>query len=73
MTLIKVIGDSVGDAVRDLEAMGLRVDTLELEDPVQPAGQIIDQNPVAGSEITPGTRVILFVSKGRQKPHERSI
>ena len=64
MTLIKVIGDSVGDAVRDLEAMGLRVDTLELEDPVQPAGQIIDQNPVAGSEITPGTRVILFVSKG---------
>ena len=64
MTLIKVIGDSVGDAVRDLEAMGLRVDTLELEDPVQPAGQVIDQNPVAGSEITPGTRVILFVSKG---------
>ena len=64
MTLIKVIGDSVGDAVRDLEAMGLRVDTLELEDPVQPAGQIIDQNPVAGTEITPGTRVILFVSKG---------
>ena len=40
MTLIKVIGDSVGDAVRDLEAMGLRVDTLELEDPVQPAGQV---------------------------------
>jgi len=64
MTLIKVIGDSVGDAVRDLEAMGLRVDTLELEDPVQPAGQVIDQNPPAGSEITPGTRVILFVSKG---------
>ena len=64
MTLIKVIGDSVGDAVRDLEAMGLRVDTLELEDPVQPAGQVIDQNPVAGSEITSGTRVILFVSKG---------
>ena len=64
MTLIKVIGDSVGDAVRDLEAMGLRVNTLELEDPVQPAGQVIDQNPVAGSEITPGTRVILFVSKG---------
>ncbi len=64
MTLIKVIGDSVGDAVRDLEAMGLMVDTLEFEDPVQPAGQVIDQNPVAGSEITPGTRVILFVSKG---------
>ena len=64
MTLIKVIGDSVGDAVRDLEAMGLRVDTLEFEDPVQPAGQVIDQNPVAGSEITSGTRVILFVSKG---------
>ena len=64
MTLIKVIGDSVSEAVRDLEAMGLRVDTVEFEDPVQPAGQVIDQNPVAGFEITPGTRVILFVSKG---------
>lgn len=64
MTLIKVIGDSVSEAVRDLETMGLRVDTVEFEDPVQPAGQVIDQNPVAGSEITPGTRVILFVSKG---------
>ena len=64
LTLIKVIGDSVSEAVRDLEAMGLRVDTVEFEDPVQPAGQVIDQNPVAGSEITPGTRVILFVSKG---------
>ena len=64
MTLIKVIGDSVSEAVRDLEAMGLRVDTVEFEDPVQPAGQVIDQNPVAVSEITPGTRVILFVSKG---------
>jgi len=64
MTLIKVIGDSVSEAVRDLETMGLRVDTVEFEDPVQPAGQVIDQNPLAGSEITPGTRVILFVSKG---------
>ena len=64
MTLIKVIGDSVSEAVRDLEAMGLRVDTVEFEDPVQPAGQVIDQNPLAGSEITPGERVILFVSKG---------
>ena len=62
MTLIKVIGDSVGDAVRDLEAMGLRVDTLELEDPVQPAGQVIDQNPPAGSEITPGTSCLLYTS-----------
>lgn len=64
MTLIKVIGDSVSEAVRDLEAMGLRVDTVEFEDPVQPAGQVIDQNPLPGSEITPGERVILFVSKG---------
>ena len=64
MTLIKVIGDSVSEAVRDLETMGLRVDTVEFEDPVQPAGQVIDQNPLPGSEITPGERVILFVSKG---------
>ena len=64
MALLAVIGDSKADAVEDLEAMGLRVDTVDIEDPVIPVGQVMDQNPTAGSAITPGSRVILFVSKG---------
>ena len=64
MVLLEVIGDSKSDAVEDLEAMGLRVDTVEVEDPVVPVGQVMDQNPTGGSTITPGSRVILFVSKG---------
>jgi serine/threonine-protein kinase len=64
MVLLAVIGDSKADAVEDLEAMGLRVDTVDIEDPVIPVGQVMDQNPTAGSAITPGSRVILFVSKG---------
>ena len=64
MVLLAVIGDSKVEAVRDLEAMGLRVDTVEVEDPVVPIGQVMDQNPTAGSAIGTGSRVILFVSKG---------
>ncbi|MEE2769448.1 MAG: Stk1 family PASTA domain-containing Ser/Thr kinase [Actinomycetota bacterium] len=64
MVLLEVIGDSKSDAVEDLEAMGLRVDTVDIEDPVVPIGQVMDQNPTGGSAITPGSRVILFVSKG---------
>ena len=64
MVLLDVIGDSQLDAVRDLESMGLQVETVQMEDPVIPIGQVMDQNPVSGSAITPGARIILFVSKG---------
>ncbi len=64
MVLLAVIGDAVADAIHDLEAMGLDVSQVDTEDPVVPAGQVIDQSPAAGSEIVPGSRVILFVSSG---------
>lgn len=64
MILLAVIGDAVADAIHDLEAMGLDVAQVDTEDPVVPAGQVIDQSPAAGSEIVPGSRVILFVSSG---------
>ncbi|MBC8194750.1 MAG: Stk1 family PASTA domain-containing Ser/Thr kinase [Acidimicrobiia bacterium] len=64
MVLLAVIGDAVADAIHDLEAMGLEVSSVDAEDPVVPAGQVIDQSPAAGSEIVPGSRVVLFVSSG---------
>jgi len=64
MILLAVVGDAVADAIRDLEAMGLTVSPVDTEDAVVPTGQVIDQSPVAGSEIVPGSRVILFVSSG---------
>ena len=64
MVLLAVVGDAIGDAIRDLEAMGLVVSVVDTEDPVVPAGQVIDQSPPAGAEIVPGSRVIVFVSSG---------
>ncbi len=64
MVMLSVVGDAVGDAVRDLEAMGLQVSPVDTEDPVVPAGQVIDQSPAPGAEVVPGSRVILFVSSG---------
>lgn len=64
MVLLNVIGDSVTDAQRDLEAMGLSVTIVSQEDPVVPLGEIINQIPSAGSEISSGGEVSLFVSSG---------
>ncbi len=64
MLLLDVQGDQAVDAERDLEAMGLKVETVGQEHPVVPAGEVVDQSPDPGVEITPGARVILFVSTG---------
>ena len=64
MMLLDVRGDQAVDAERDLEAMGLKVETVGQEHPVVPAGEVVDQSPDPDVEITPGARVILFVSTG---------
>ena len=64
MVLLNVIGDSVADAQRDLEAMGLVVTVVNQEDPVIPVGEVISQIPSSGSEISQGEDVSLFVSSG---------
>ncbi|HAQ23743.1 MAG TPA: Stk1 family PASTA domain-containing Ser/Thr kinase [Acidimicrobiaceae bacterium] len=64
MVLLDVVGDQVVDAERDLEAMGLKVETVGQEHPVKPAGEVVDQSPDPGAEVAEGGRVILFVSTG---------
>jgi serine/threonine-protein kinase len=44
--------------------MGLSVETVGQEHPVVPDGEVVDQSPDPGFEITAGARVILFVSTG---------
>ena len=64
MVLLDVVGDAQADAKRDLEAMGLIVDVYDLEDPVVPAGQVVEQNPPAGSPVEATARIVIFVSSG---------
>ena len=64
MMLLDVRGYQAVDAERDLEAMGLKVETVGQEHPVVPAGEVVDQSPDPDVEIIPGARVILFVSTG---------
>ncbi len=64
MVLLDVVGDAQADAKRDLEAMGLVVDVYPLEDPVVPAGQVIEQNPPAGSPVEATAQIVIFVSSG---------
>ncbi|MBJ31920.1 MAG: serine/threonine protein kinase [Acidimicrobiaceae bacterium] len=64
LLLLDVSGDQAVDAERDLEAMGLRVETVGQEHPVAPAGEVVSQSPDPGTEVVEGARVILFVSTG---------
>ena len=64
MVLLDVLGDQAADATRDLQAMGLKVETVGQEHPVVPDGEVIDQSPDPGIEVAVGARVILFVSTG---------
>ncbi|MDP6761050.1 MAG: Stk1 family PASTA domain-containing Ser/Thr kinase, partial [Acidimicrobiales bacterium] len=67
MVLLDVVGDAQADAERDLKAMGLVVHVYPQEDPVVPAGQVIKQNPLAGSSVEAAEQVVIFVSSGPPK------
>jgi serine/threonine-protein kinase len=58
-----VIGKNVNDAKQELEQAGLVVSTQEKESN-EPQGQVIAQNPGAGTGAEPGDTVTLDVSKG---------
>jgi eukaryotic-like serine/threonine-protein kinase len=58
-----VIGLDQGAAESALEDKGLVPATVE-QDSSQPAGKVIQQNPVAGAKVAAGDRVTLTISKG---------
>jgi serine/threonine-protein kinase len=58
-----VIGNTATDARFKLEQAGFEVlsDTAESDEPV---GNVIDQNPAAGTQVAPGTPITITVSNG---------
>jgi beta-lactam-binding protein with PASTA domain len=58
-----VIGDPYENAASALEGAGFKVVKDEVESD-QPKGNVVDQDPAAGSEAPVGSKVTLHVSKG---------
>jgi beta-lactam-binding protein with PASTA domain len=63
VTVPSVVGNIASDARFKLEQAGFKV-TSEEGDSDQPAGNVIAQNPAAGTSVAPGTRIIITVSNG---------
>ncbi|MEL7209882.1 MAG: PASTA domain-containing protein, partial [Actinomycetota bacterium] len=53
-------------ATQDLEALGLTVRSERVEDTSVPAGIVLSQSPVAGTEVESGSAVILQISEGSE-------
>ncbi|WP_420434289.1 Stk1 family PASTA domain-containing Ser/Thr kinase [Candidatus Poriferisocius sp.] len=61
-----VVGQSAGDAARFLQDRGFVSELQVMEGSTGPAGQVLRQDPVVGSEVAPGSTVTLFVAEGLQ-------
>ena len=66
VTVPVVVGQSAGDAARFLQDRGFASELQVVEGSTAPAGQVLRQDPVAGSEVAPGGTVTLFVAEGLQ-------
>ncbi len=61
-------GRTLGEAKSLLETNDLLEGTVTYdEDPMQPAGNVIEQNPAAGEMVTAGSRVDLVVNRGTEE------
>lgn len=64
VTVPDVVGEQLAAATSTLEGLGLVVDSSEVYDPVVPDGEVMTQDPAAGSSVAPGTTVDLVASNG---------
>lgn len=62
VTVPSVVGQGVDDAVRFLQDRGFSSELVFEEESTAPAGQVLRQDPAAGSEVAPGGTVVLFVA-----------
>jgi len=60
----QLIGLSEAEAKSALEAIGLKVNVVYVESKVAPKGQVMAQEPEAGSELPKGAEVKITVSQG---------
>lgn len=61
-----VVGQGADDAARFLQDRGFPSELVVEPGSTAPAGQVLRQDPAAGSEVAPGSTVVLFVAEGTQ-------
>lgn len=61
-----VVGQDALDAARLLEDRGLVAELLVQPGSTGPEGQVLRQDPPAGSEVAPGSTVVLYIPEGGQ-------
>jgi serine/threonine-protein kinase len=64
VTVPLVIGKAEADATKALTDAGLKVQRKEVQDEVNPAGQVTAQDPLANVEVNKGSTVALSISAG---------
>lgn len=64
IALPSVVGMSVSDAERELLGLDLEVTIDRRNNETVPAGEVVQQTPVAGEKVEPKSEVTLFVSAG---------
>jgi beta-lactam-binding protein with PASTA domain/predicted Ser/Thr protein kinase len=64
VTVPQVIGRTEVDATRELTTAGLKVQRREVQDEVNPAGQVTAQDPLANTQVRSGATVTISVSTG---------
>ena len=66
VTVPSVVGLDANDAARFLQDRGFSSELEVEQGSTAPAGQVLRQDPAAGSEVAPGSNVALFVAEGIQ-------
>ncbi|QPK83291.1 Stk1 family PASTA domain-containing Ser/Thr kinase [Corynebacterium qintianiae] len=66
VTVPEVTGKVREEAVAELEGLGFQVAVNDAPSPDRPRGEVLGSNPVAGSQLRPGTLVTVTVSSGRE-------
>jgi hypothetical protein len=64
VTVPTLLGQTRDEAIRTLEAVGLRLGAVTSEPSAQPAGEVIRSNPPAGNTVPAGREVSIVLSSG---------
>lgn len=67
VTVPDVVGQDQASATAEIEAEGLVVAVAQAYSDSVAAGNVISQDPIAGSEVSPGSTVTITVSLGAQQ------
>ena len=66
VTVPGVVGQNANDAARFLQDRGFPSELVVEEGSTAPASQVLRQDPASGSEVAPGSTVVLYVAEGIQ-------